>query len=88
VICSTGQSVGATRPEKTDVLCEEKSGFGTAKAVIASRAVTVHVSTLSASSQELVARALPMSQPFPYVPRSVFIEDSRGVVAPREITRI
>jgi len=32
-------------------------GFGTAKAVIASRAVTVHVSTLLAPSQELAARA-------------------------------
>jgi len=30
-------------------------GFGTAKAVIASRAVTVHASTLLAPSQELAA---------------------------------
>jgi hypothetical protein len=67
VICQTGQPVGAARPEKTDVLCEEQLGFGTAKAVIASRAVTVHASTLSAPSQELIARALPMSQPFYFV---------------------
>jgi hypothetical protein len=32
-------------------------GFGTAKAVIASRAVTVHASTLLAPSQERAARA-------------------------------
>jgi hypothetical protein len=32
-------------------------GFGTAKAVIASRAVTVHASTLLAPSQELMVRA-------------------------------
>jgi hypothetical protein len=32
-------------------------GSGTAKAVIASRAVTVHASTLLAPSQELAARA-------------------------------
>ena len=32
-------------PEKTDAFCEEALGFGTAKAVIASRAVTVHAST-------------------------------------------
>jgi hypothetical protein len=31
--------------------------FGTAKAVITSRAATVHASTLLASSQELAARA-------------------------------
>ena len=47
----------ATRPEKTGKLCEEEPGFGTAKAVIASRAVTVHASTLLAPSQELAARA-------------------------------
>jgi hypothetical protein len=33
----------ATRPEKTDSLREMLLGFGTAKAVIASGAVTVHV---------------------------------------------
>jgi len=32
-------------------------GFGTAKAVITSGAVTVHASTLLAPSQELAARA-------------------------------
>ena|SRR5437867_7374770 len=47
----------AARPEKTDCSCEGQLGFGTAKAVIASRAVTVHASTLLASSQELMARA-------------------------------
>jgi hypothetical protein len=45
------------RPEKTGGLCEEQLGFGTAKAVIASRVVTVHASTLLAPSQELMARA-------------------------------
>ena len=44
-------------PEKTDGRCEAPLGFGTAKAVITSRAVTVHVSTLSTLSQELAARA-------------------------------
>lgn len=44
-------------PEKTDSLCEEALGFGTAKAVIASEAVTVHASTLLTLSQELAARA-------------------------------
>jgi len=57
VICSAGQPEGATGPEKTDWFCEEQLGFGTAKAVIASRAVTVHVSTLLTPSQELAARA-------------------------------
>jgi len=47
----------AARPEKTNWLCEEQLGFGTAKAVIASKAATVHVSTLLAPSQELVAGA-------------------------------
>jgi hypothetical protein len=42
----------ASRPEKTDSLCEEESGFGTAKAVIASGVVTVHAATPSAPSQE------------------------------------
>jgi hypothetical protein len=66
VISSGRVTCRATRPEKTDVLCEEQLGFGTAKAVVTSRAVTVHVSTPLASSQELMARALPMSQPFPF----------------------
>ena len=57
MICPAGQPDGATRPEKTDWLCEEKLGFGTAKAVITSRAATVHVSTRSALSQELMAGA-------------------------------
>ena len=38
-------------------LCEEGLGSGTAKAAIASRAVTVHASTRLAPSQELAARA-------------------------------
>ena len=53
MICSAGQPE-ATRPEKTDLLCEEQLGFGSAKAVIASKAATVHASTLSAPSQELM----------------------------------
>ena len=57
MICPAGQPDGATRPEKTDWLCEEKLGFGTAKAVITSRAATVHVSTRLALSQELMAGA-------------------------------
>jgi hypothetical protein len=57
VICSAGRPAGATRPEKTDCFCEEQLGFGTAKAVIASRAATVHASVLLALSQELVAGA-------------------------------
>jgi hypothetical protein len=44
-------------PEKTDELCEEQLGFKTAKAVIASRAVTVHASTQLTPSQELAAGA-------------------------------
>jgi hypothetical protein len=52
-----GATRWASRPEKSDVLCEDTLGFGTAKAVIASGAVTVHASTLLAPSQELVARA-------------------------------
>jgi len=52
-----GATRKATGPEKTGRLCEEQLGFGTAKAVIASRVVTVHASTLLAPSQELVARA-------------------------------
>jgi hypothetical protein len=47
----------ATRPEKTSGHCEVQLGFGTAKAVIASGAVTVHASTLLTPSQELAARA-------------------------------
>jgi hypothetical protein len=38
-------------------LCEEESGFGTAKAVIVSGAAVVHASTLLALSQEPMARA-------------------------------
>jgi hypothetical protein len=37
VICSAGRPAGAIKPEKTDCFCEEQLGFGTAKAVIASR---------------------------------------------------
>jgi hypothetical protein len=47
----------AAEPEKADCFCEEQLGFGTAKAVIASRVVTVHASTSFAPSQELAARA-------------------------------
>ncbi|SPF46796.1 hypothetical protein SBA1_680050 [Candidatus Sulfotelmatobacter kueseliae] len=39
------------------MLCEDTLGSGAAKAVVASGAVTVHVSTLFAPSQELAARA-------------------------------
>jgi len=42
---------------KNRLFCEVQPGFGTAKAVVTSRVVTVHVSTLSASSQERAARA-------------------------------
>ncbi len=48
---------GTTGPEKTDSVARCLPGFGTAKAVIASRAVTVHASTPRALSQELTARA-------------------------------
>jgi hypothetical protein len=47
----------ATRPEKTGGHCEVQPGFGTAKAVIASGAVTVHASTRLTPSQESAARA-------------------------------
>ena len=47
----------ATKPEKTDSLRERPLGFGTAKAVVASGAVTVHVSMTLTPSQELAARA-------------------------------
>src|SRR5579864_7881089 len=46
-----------TRPEKSGGHCEVQPGFGTAKAVIASGAVTVHASTLLTPSQESAARA-------------------------------
>jgi len=52
-----GATRRATRPEKTGRLGEEEPGFGTAKAVITSRAATVHVSTLAALSQEQMAGA-------------------------------
>ena len=52
-----GATRQAARPEKTDVICEDALGSGTAKAVIASGAVTVHASTLLAPSQEPAARA-------------------------------
>ena len=44
-------------PEKTDEFCEESLGFRTAKAVIASKAVTVHASGLLTPSQELMIGA-------------------------------
>ncbi len=46
----------AAGPEKTDGFCEEPLGSGTAKAAIASGAVTVHASTLLTPSQEPAAR--------------------------------
>jgi len=49
---TTHHPVAATRPEKTDVLCEEALGFGTAKAVVTSRAVMVHAFSLVTPSQE------------------------------------
>jgi hypothetical protein len=49
---------------KIRLLCEGQLGFGTAKAVIASGAVTVHASTRLTLLQESAARALPMSRPF------------------------
>ena len=52
-----GATRKVARPEKSDVICEDTLGFGTAKAVIASRAMTVHASTLLAPSQVPVARA-------------------------------
>jgi hypothetical protein len=56
VIGSAGQL--EEQPDlKNRRLCEGQLGFGTAKAVITSRAVTVHDSTLKAPSQELAARA-------------------------------
>ena len=54
----SGEAIHRTLgPEKTDELCEEQLGFRTAKAVIASKAVTVHASGLLTSSQELAAGA-------------------------------
>ena len=44
-------------PEKTDGFCEETLGFRTAKAAIASKAVTVHASGLLTPSQELMIGA-------------------------------
>ncbi len=67
-----GSSGGATRrasgPEKTDSFREKLPGFGTAKAVTASGAAMVRAATLLALSQEPVARAQPISQPF-LIPR-------------------
>jgi len=57
VIGSVGRPEGTARPEKTDCAARCQPGFGTAKAVIASKAVTVHASTLVTPSQELAARA-------------------------------
>ena len=53
-----GRATGATaRPEKTDCAARRQPGSGTAKAVITSRAVTVHASTPVTPSQESAARA-------------------------------
>jgi hypothetical protein len=50
---SSGEAIRRTpEPEKTDGLCEDSLGLGTAKAVIAPKAVTVHASMLLAPSQE------------------------------------
>jgi hypothetical protein len=46
-VIQSGEAIHRTLgPEKTDGLCEEQLGFRTAKAVIASEAVTVHASGL------------------------------------------
>ena len=57
MIRPAGQPEEQPDPKKPADFCEEEPGFGIAKAVIASRAVTVHASTLLAPSQELAARA-------------------------------
>jgi hypothetical protein len=57
VIRSARQLVEPPDPKKNRLLCKEELGFGTAKAVIASGAATVHVSTLLTPLQELAARA-------------------------------
>src|ERR1039457_3157260 len=57
VIGCEGRPGGTARPEKTDCIARCQPGFGTAKAVIASRAVTVHASTPGTLSRELSARA-------------------------------
>ncbi len=57
MICSAGRPEEQPDPKKPADSREEEPGFGTAKAVIASRAATVHVSTLLASSQEQTAGA-------------------------------
>jgi hypothetical protein len=44
-------------PKKPTGSARSRLGSGTAKAVVASRAVTVHASTLLTPSQELAARA-------------------------------
>ena len=56
MIGPAGNLLGS-QTRKNRQLCEEWSGFGTAKAVITSGAVMVHASTLLASSQERAARA-------------------------------
>ena len=57
MICSAGRPEEQPDPKKPTDSREEWLGFGTAKAVIASRAATVHASTLLALSQEQVAGA-------------------------------
>jgi hypothetical protein len=52
VICSAGQPEEQPDPEKS-LFLRAAVGFGTAKAVIASRNATVHVSTLLTLSQKL-----------------------------------
>ena len=53
MIRSAGRPEEQPDPKKPADSCEEKPGFGTAKTVIASRAATVHASTLLAPSQKL-----------------------------------
>jgi hypothetical protein len=55
---TSGRAICRTAgPEKTDRLAKGLPGFGSTKVLTASRVATVHVSTLLALSQELVARA-------------------------------
>ena len=51
------QSAEYPDPKKPANSARSRPGSGTAKAVVTSRAVTVHASTLGASSQKLAARA-------------------------------
>ncbi len=57
VIPITAVNSSSNQTRKNRWRCEVPLGFGTAKAVIALGAVTVHASTLLTLSQELAARA-------------------------------